>query len=523
MTFQVNPHIHIYNNLLTLAEQEIGASGAELAGAYRKATRALVKHFPSGQLLFTDFNLRTLRDWIAAMLCGGASLQTVLYYLENVAAIYNKGVKLGQAPKTDAFRILKAELLETEGESLSRTVKDSLGALSRLAKGRAPITDGMQYYADLLLFSFYNRGLSISDILALTTDDLESMPEEALAIAGRYRAKRREKIFPRGAVENVERRTKMIAHHVGLDTPPDMTVGEITCRLWILAALRLGIPAGTIARCDLPHGRDLAVLDFARREVSEVGFADSVSAPDSVGLSDLSAVELPQSEITRIAKQVADSITYNPEHWHVMKLRPHHTYEEVRDRLKSAKFKHIDYFYPQEEISRKIGKKLEFEQKPVLPYVLFFRSKDTDIAPMFKHIGDIAWCYRNTPKGAYAVISPVEMMRFQRTIGSFTPDISIKPLGTTPGIGVGQWVRVIGGPMAGYEGEVYDILESPDVPEATPVATDDRSVTADADSSRPSSKAKLFRLHILADNGIEWKMDIDERQLEPISDIPINF
>ncbi len=213
------------NSLLTLAEQEISSVGAELAGAYRKATRALVRHFPEGQLLFSDINRRTLRDWIVAMLCGNCSLQTVLYYLENVAALYNKAVKLGKAPKTDAFRRLKAELLETKGEALSRTVKDSLSSLSRLAKGRAPLTGDMQYYGDLLLFSFYCRGLSVAEMLSMTAEELKDMPEEAVAIAEKYRDKRREKIFPRGAVGNVEQRTKMIAHYIGLDTPPDMTVG----------------------------------------------------------------------------------------------------------------------------------------------------------------------------------------------------------------------------------------------------------------------------------------------------------
>ncbi len=107
MLLNIASNIPSTNNLLTLAQQEIDDSGAELAGAYRKATRALVKHFPSGQLLFTDFNERTLRDWIVAMLCGNCSLQTVLYYLENVAALYNKAVKLGKARKTDVFRRLK--------------------------------------------------------------------------------------------------------------------------------------------------------------------------------------------------------------------------------------------------------------------------------------------------------------------------------------------------------------------------------------------------------------------------------
>lgn len=509
---------HTTNSLLALAEQEISTSGDELAGAYRKATRALVRHFPEGQLLFTDFNIRTLRDWIVAMLCAGCSLQTVLYYLENVAAIYNKGVRIGLAPKTDAFRQLKAELLAADGETVSRTVKDSLNALSRLAKGRARMVGEMQYYADLLLFSFYTRGLSIAEMLSLTAADLPGLPPEADAIAQRYREPRRRSIFPRGAIANVEQRTKMIAHHAGIDTPPDMSVGQITGRLWILAALRLGIPAESIAGCRMPGSADLAILSFA----------------------ETAATELPEDEIRDITRRVAASISSNPLHWHVMKLRPRHTYDEVRSRLSTARFKHIDYFYPHDEISRRIGKRLEFRQKPILPYVLFFRSKDTDIAPMFKHIGDLAWCYRNNRRGAYAEIPRHEMERFQRTIGSFTPDFEVTPLGTTETLGIGRRVRVTGGPMAGYEGEIYDIADpapavsanvtnspaasaddsnspvaSADVTN-TPAASADDSNSPAASAERSAPAVKLFRLHVLADNGIEWKMTIDARQLEPL-------
>ena len=506
MTSQNHTESQISNDLLTLAEHEISASGAELAGAYRKATRALVRHFPEGQLLFTDFNQRTLRDWIVAMLCAGCSLQTVLYYLENVAAIYNKGVRLGQAPKTDAFRQLKTELLATKGESLSRTVKDSLASLSRIARGRSRIVGEMQYYADLLLFSFYTRGRSIAEILAMTSDDLAGLPPEAEAIAQKYREPRRRSIFPRGAVATVEQRTKMVAHHAGIDTPPDMTVGEITSRLWILAALRLGIPAESISGCRMPGSADLAILNFANAE----------------------AAELSEEEVQGITRRVASSISSNPLHWHVMKLRPHRTFEEVRSRLHSSQFKHIDYFYPQDEISRRIGKRLEFKQKPVLPYVLFFRSKDTDIAPMFKHIGDLAWCYRNNPRGAFAVIPKQEMERFQRTIGSFTPDFEVEPLGATP-LGIGRRVRVTGGPMAGYEGEIYDVAEPPTSTSANPTSTSADSQSGSVDSSSSASTnsspesaevgsptVKLFRLHVMADNGIEWKMTIDARQLEPL-------
>ncbi|MDE6338075.1 MAG: hypothetical protein K2L34_16035, partial [Muribaculaceae bacterium] len=32
------------------------------------------------------------------------------------------------------------------------------------------------------------------------------------------------------------------------------------------------------------------------------------------------------------------------------------------------------------------------------------------------------------------------------------------------------------------------------------------------------SNTRLFRLQVLAENGIEWKMDIDERQIERLDD-----
>ncbi len=53
------------------------------------------------------------------------------------------------------------------------------------------------------------------------------------------------------------------------------------------------------------------------------------------------------------------------------------------------------------------------------------------------------------------------MANFQRCIGQFTPDVKVElsDLGTK--LACGRKVRVVGGIMQGYEGEIIDVEDDP--------------------------------------------------------------
>ena len=112
---------------------------------------------------------------------------------------------------------------------------------------------------------------------------------------------------------------------------------------------------------------------------------------------------------------------------------------------------------------------------------------------MFSKIGDKAWCYRVTRESGspYAVISPIDMRRFQMVIGVFTSDMEIHPLGTLvprPG----EQVMVVKAGYGNRQGEVEEVIEPTD------------------------GGSMIFRVKLSTDQGYEWRLDLDARQLQRI-------
>ena len=138
-----------------------------------------------------------------------------------------------------------------------------------------------------------------------------------------------------------------------------------------------------------------------------------------------------------------------------MRLRPGIKFNRLTERLSEIDEQYFkpELFYPCNEIAKRIKKKIVYEEKPILPDIVFFKSRVTDIQPLFNKIWDLAWCY--TDGGTYASIPKKAMENFQRAIGMFTPDYEVGPVGTIP-LRKGDKIVVVGGAMAGRQGEIID-------------------------------------------------------------------
>ncbi|MDE5651411.1 MAG: hypothetical protein K2I35_10550, partial [Duncaniella sp.] len=172
----------------------------------------------------------------------------------------------------------------------------------------------------------------------------------------------------------------------------------------------------------------------------------------------------------------------------------------IKDRISSysdGKMEMPAIFYPMESIAKRVGKKLRHETKAVIENVLFFKSADDEIKPLFRIIGDMAWCYKqaNTPDSPYATISDSSMAAFQQMIRQFTPDIEISLHRNRPDM-LNRKVRITGGPMAGYEGIISEIV-------------------SDGDGS---PLTRIFRLEITGSYQIEWMVKIAEAYIQDIQD-----
>ncbi len=169
-----------------------------------------------------------------------------------------------------------------------------------------------------------------------------------------------------------------------------------------------------------------------------------------------------------------------------MRLRRGVKFETVEARLQTldAEVAAPEIFYPCNEIAKRVGRRMITDRQPVIPDIVFFRCRRSNVFNLFCHIGDLAWCYTVPGTGIrnYAAIPAVDFDIFQRTIGMFTNDCEVAPIGTlTPR--PDERVVLVGGLFQG----------------------------CNARFRNTENDNTLYRLEILGDNGFEWRINVDPR------------
>lgn len=250
--------------------------------------------------------------------------------------------------------------------------------------------------------------------------------------------------------------------------------------------------------------------------------ADTVSpSPESVSAAETVRHEVPKYRQLAINEVVASVFIENPLRWYAMKLRPYIKFDELAARFsdlqKDGILKTPDIFYPYEEIAKKIGKKLVFDKKPVIRDIVFFRSRVTDIYPMFTKIGDLAWCYTTQGKTGktYAAIPNSSFMVFQKTIGFFTPDYKVAPIGALAPL-PGEKIVIIGGLFNGttatFTGTEPFSKSTTDSQKGNLSQTETIIPETGTPETTEERASILYRLNFISDNGIEWRINVDSRQ-----------
>lgn len=216
------------------------------------------------------------------------------------------------------------------------------------------------------------------------------------------------------------------------------------------------------------------------------------SAPPNLGILSLAAPkELDPEERHSMVRRVALSFRGEQPSWFAMRLRPKVKYETLIQRFAtlSGEVPMPELFYPCEEITKKIRRKLVWEGKPVIRDIVFFKIRKSEIYPLFTRIYDLAWCYRNPggQPGNYASIPPKAMDSFREAIGFLTPDFEVAPSGEMALL-PGDKVVILDGDYAMKKATVLKAAEEDD-------------------------GTKIFRVSLLHNNG-HWDIGIDARLLK---------
>lgn len=443
---------------------------------YAKAIRCL-ETFLGTYPYASDFPSElTLADWLLNMRVRGISGKTVIHYIDIISALYKDGAAHTSLDNPKLFGEFKARarliLLSTKDWPVDDKTFERILSVT---KSSSALSETMRVATDILTFSLLNGAMKLSDVARIKTDEIEDASDPISVIIKRNSRSNRKYLFAldqsklttKQSAESAERRVRglFVTNHI----PEVESVDETIKLTWAYAALRSGIPGSEI----------IALLG------SPVG-----SIPE---LTLCVKADLSSERRSALMATVNTLFSNNPLRWYAMKLRRRVDFKDIEERVRTLD-EHIlrpEFFYPYDEIRKRVGKKLVREQQPVIPDIVFFKLRVTDIFPLFSRMGDLAWCYTTTgkPGGDYAPIPKHSFERFQETIGHFTPEYEIAPIGGFQPK-EGESVVIISGPLANYEFEVDKVSNTDNV---------------------------IFQLNMIGDNGFQWRTSARKRQIEPSS------
>ena len=394
-----------------------------------------------------DENL--LRLWIATMAVEGRKISTCKRYFGKVRTIHNVwlGEKVEGADDDGMFAQVQPQLnglLDADCKGAER----NLALVKRLLTKNEKSEDWQT--VAIFLYLFYTPSAGVADVAELTFGDERWLCSQADEIVNSFDSSHgRKYVFalkqgksrPHEIAQNLTRRLQQLLMSVGMRFEYGFSRASITA-MWVAAALRCGISLKDIKGC--------------------IGMVP----PEYQALSILGKCNVEEADRERIVGVVADSINDNAKHWFVMKLRPGVSADDIKasiaDKL-PGRLSTMMFFYPTHSQVRKEGKKRIVEEIPYLPNVLFFNTQRDKVKSLFATIGDQAWCFRisNSPDSEYSMISNRQMTAFQQCVGQFTPDIRMELVDLDRPLERGRRVKIVGGIMAGYEGEILDVKGEP--------------------------------------------------------------
>lgn len=427
----------------------------------------------------SDFpSRRFLADWFLNMRARGISRKTAVHYLDIISALYkdalssNDAATVGGVPDGKVFSQFKADLRRLP--SVDCPVDDSLlKKLLSLTKSASSNAGEGQCAADILLYSLLNRALPLAEVAKVKTTDIDPDSDAIAVIMRRNAAPNRRYLFPLSQSKLTPRQleeqvSRMVFRFLLVNHFPEVASVANTVRLiWACAAMKCGLPGSEI--------------------LTMVG-EGIVGCPE---LSLCVPAEISEERQRLLSDTVNSLFADNPLRWYAMKLRSRVDFEDVEERVRSVdgNFLRPEFFYPYDEIRKRVGKKIVKDRQPVIRDIVFFKDRVTDIFPLFSKIGDLAWCYTvsGKPGGDYAPIPRGSFERFQETIGHFTPEYEVAPIGGFEPE-EGETVVIINGPLSNYEFEV--------------------------DKAKTDEGNVIFQLNMVGDNGFQWRTTARKRQLD---------
>ena len=473
------PKRHTNREFFDFFRSRLSGLSAETASKYSRTISDLDCFLTGHRLSLSDLSPAMVADWAAELFRQGLAVNTVVRHLNILSALIKSAAKKDLLTPDDSPRQLAKFLGDKKIQHSKSNIQNSPGSLVvKNSKFLSVLRDilkkqsGFDVYEDLLLFSLVNGALPLEEVAMIKKGDTDKYNNEvSRLIITRNQSPRREYVFdlrqsyatPRQIRSAIAEGLKPLWEKI--DIPVNADPNDAVRSLWAACAIQSGAMASEALGC-VGGSAPYALPEFCMpaNDTGDARLWDNA-------VHSMIAHELPV--------------------WYAMHLRKGVDFDDLRKEIADCVRPIPELFYPSETVRRRVGNRTIVEEHPFISRTAFFKSRQENILPMFALIGDKAWCYRvtNTPGAPYAAISTRDMRRFQAAIGVFTPDIEIHPLGElTPR--PGESVIIIKAGFENREGEVEEVIS-------------DGATT-------------LFRIKLSTDQGYEWRMDLDARQIQPI-------
>lgn len=468
-------------NLMSYFRTKIDeTSNKSTSDSRRKAFNAFLNFVEGDEGGVEHFAETYLLEWAAWLIQNGYTQKTAAFYLKQLGTLYNQAADDGLVPDTDVLSEVRKRILAIPEGYFSKGSADEVARLRKFlqAWSAGHVPKGLA--TDVVAFAILNGGMTFEQVANYKKTDYQGDDELLKRVVDKYAQPRNKYLFPLGqSVKTPAQLKKELSKlfYIAL-TPYGLSLvknEETTATdLWCLAALQSGVSPRVL----------LGMTD---------GYVPSFNPVYRL----LKPVTVTDEETAVIQRRIITSLTANPTHWYAMQFRPRVKFEQVKHALEAIKddVQCNDLFYPSEEIMRRIGNKMVKERKPIIPGLLFFRSRPTDITTIFRHIGNLAWCYRQTNDrtSPYAIIPTSEILAYQTVIGQFSSDIELLPEGTLS-IKENDRVIILGGNLVGQTATVTGIKAS-------------------------ECGRTIYKLSFIGNNSVEWTVTTDPRILKRTSTI----
>lgn len=416
-----------------------------------------------------------IADWFVDMFMKGIGFKTSCHFLDLASGLYKQVLNDGVVISENPFARFRHKIKPLDDSIWRKVITEAdFSKMIAVTKSADRQTGEIALATDILLLSLLNACMPLATIVRLTKCPSEQFDNESIAIINRHISTKRKYIFD---LKQSERTPNQLSRHVNelmiklfhlWGLPIFGSIEETIAAYWAYAALKCGVSGSEVVRTLGKSPKGMPVLSLY----------DGISS---------------EKQYSQVSKDVGMVFVVNPLKWFAMRLRPGVKYEDINNRFNALadELRRPQLFYPYDEIAKKINKKIVIEKRPVISDIVFFRTKITDIYPMFCRIGDLAWCYTTTghPGSAYAPIPQSNFDRFQEAIGHFTPDYQVAPMGSMTPLD-GERIVVVGGLFGGQEIDINKVIE--------------------ADTSN------IYRICFDSKNGIDWKVGVDRRNIKKV-------